>query len=177
MEFPKWKFHKTSPATIVQNADEESALGSGWKDEPHKNGTTEVDPAVNAVAPAADVPVVTDEQAFQEFLAAEDLTEESDEVKALFFKAFTAKGNRGLIGAIPQIEVGRPVGPQDNLVMVDSEEARKALLAQAKEMGVEVHHASGSKTIQAAIDAFVAAKSSTPAAMPKDTDLGTGGQE
>ena len=30
VEFPKWKYHKTEPAVIVESAEEEAALGKGW---------------------------------------------------------------------------------------------------------------------------------------------------
>jgi hypothetical protein len=33
-EFPKWKYHETQNAVIVQDPDEESALGEGWFDSP-----------------------------------------------------------------------------------------------------------------------------------------------
>lgn len=33
VEFPKWKY-KGAKAKLVQNADEESALGDGWGDQP-----------------------------------------------------------------------------------------------------------------------------------------------
>jgi hypothetical protein len=29
-EFPKWKYHPTKGGKIVQNAEEEKALGVGW---------------------------------------------------------------------------------------------------------------------------------------------------
>jgi hypothetical protein len=34
-EFPKWKYHPTLPARIVQNAEEEKALGKGWYNTPN----------------------------------------------------------------------------------------------------------------------------------------------
>jgi hypothetical protein len=33
-EFPKWKYHRKCPGKIVQNAEEEKALGRGWVDRP-----------------------------------------------------------------------------------------------------------------------------------------------
>jgi len=33
-EFPKWKYHRHKGSQVVQNADEEKALGWGWKDRP-----------------------------------------------------------------------------------------------------------------------------------------------
>ena len=34
MKYPKWKYHKTKPAVIVQDPDEEKKLGPGWQDLP-----------------------------------------------------------------------------------------------------------------------------------------------
>jgi hypothetical protein len=34
-EFPKWKYHPTLNARIVQNAEEEKALGKGWCNTPN----------------------------------------------------------------------------------------------------------------------------------------------
>ena len=33
-EFPKWKYHPTLDGKIVQNAQEERALGKGWYNTP-----------------------------------------------------------------------------------------------------------------------------------------------
>jgi hypothetical protein len=35
-EFPKWKYHPTLKARIVQNAEEEKALGKGWYNRPNE---------------------------------------------------------------------------------------------------------------------------------------------
>ncbi|MGH9517176.1 MAG: hypothetical protein ACRD3P_16030 [Terriglobales bacterium] len=35
-EFPKWKYHPTLPGKIVQNAEEEKALGKGWYNAPNE---------------------------------------------------------------------------------------------------------------------------------------------
>ena len=34
IHFPKWKYHKTKKAVVVNSAEEEEALGSGWADSP-----------------------------------------------------------------------------------------------------------------------------------------------
>lgn len=34
MSYPKWLYHKTEPAKIVQNEAEETKLGIGWADTP-----------------------------------------------------------------------------------------------------------------------------------------------
>jgi hypothetical protein len=32
--YPKWKYHRELAAVIVQNENEEAALGEGWEDTP-----------------------------------------------------------------------------------------------------------------------------------------------
>lgn len=34
MSFPKWKYHETEPAVIVNTPEEEEALGEGWAETP-----------------------------------------------------------------------------------------------------------------------------------------------
>ena len=34
IEYPKWLYHKSLPAAIVQNKDEHDALGEGWFEHP-----------------------------------------------------------------------------------------------------------------------------------------------
>lgn len=34
IEFPKWKYHRTKEAELVQDAAAEKALGRGWGDAP-----------------------------------------------------------------------------------------------------------------------------------------------
>ena len=41
-EFPKWKYHRDHKAKVVQNAEEEAALGSGWYDTPDFRNFKEV---------------------------------------------------------------------------------------------------------------------------------------
>ena len=33
-DYPKWKYHRTGPAVMVKNPDEEADLGEGWADRP-----------------------------------------------------------------------------------------------------------------------------------------------
>ena len=33
-QYPKWRYHRVSAPTIVQNAKEDEALGEGWEDTP-----------------------------------------------------------------------------------------------------------------------------------------------
>lgn len=170
-DYPKWKYHAEKPAVIVNNEDEEKDLGRGWKDEVVK-GNTEVDPSVNTEQGGEEYAPMTGDEIFDTFLADNGM----DKVPAKYQAMIRTAYDHQVIstGTTPQVEYGHTVGPQDEVVMVDSEAARKALLKQAQDMGVEVHHKSSSKTIQAAIDAHTAVKSSTPAAakaLPKDSDL------
>ena len=32
--YPAWRYHKTEPAVIVNNPDEDAQLGDGWADTP-----------------------------------------------------------------------------------------------------------------------------------------------
>lgn len=161
-EYPKWKYHGTEPAVIVQDADEEKALGKGWKD-------TQVDDNT-AKDPSTGTPValtsVTGDDVFDAFLADNGLADESSETKAKIRIGYDHVVTS--TGTIPQVEFGHPVGPQDSTTMVDDETARQLLLTQARDMGVEVHPLNSSKTIQTKIDEFNATKSSTPAAAPED---------
>lgn len=34
LEYPKWLYHKTEPAKIVQNKEEHESLGKGWEETP-----------------------------------------------------------------------------------------------------------------------------------------------
>lgn len=171
--YPKWKFHKTKPAVIVDDKDEEKDLGSGWHDEPVKNGTTEVDPSVGAQDQDEIPATLTGDEAFDTFLTENGMDKVPARYQAMIRTAYDH--SPVLSGStIPVVEYGHPVGPQDEVVMVDSEEARQALLTQAKEMGLTPHHKSSSKTLQALIDQHTAVKSSTPAAplaTPKESDL------
>jgi len=170
-DYPKWKYHAEKPAVIVNSEEEEKDLGRGWKDEVVK-GNTEVDSSVSQDPSADHDAPMTGDAAFEKFLDENGM----DMLPAKYHDAFRKAYDHQFVntGTTPQIEYGHPVGPQDEVVMVDSEAARKALLKQAQDMGVDVHHKSSSKTIQSAIDAHTAVKSSTPAAakaLPKDTDV------
>lgn len=169
--YPKWRYHASKPAVIVANQDEEKDLGRGWHDEPVK-GNTEIDPSVSGFDVDEQPATLTGDDVFDTFLADNGMDKVPSKYQAMIRTAY----DHVVVstGTIPAIEYGHPVGPQDEVVMVDSEVAREALLKQAKELGVNVHHKSSSKTIQAAIDAHTAVKSSTPAAaqaLPKDVDV------
>lgn len=170
-DYPKWKYHAEKPAVIVNSEEEEKDLGRGWKDEVVK-GNTEVDSSVNTDQGVEEYAPLTGDEVFDTFLAGNGMDKVPSKYQAMIRTAYDHQVVS--TGTTPQIEYGHPVGPQDEVVMVDSEAARKALLKQAQDMGVDVHHKSSSKTIQSAIDAHTAVKSSTPAAakaLPKDTDV------
>lgn len=169
--YPKWRYHASKPAVIVNDENEDKDLGRGWHDEPVK-GNTEVDPSVSQLAVEDQPATLTGDEVFDTFLADNGMDKVPAKYQAMIRTAYDHQVTS--TGTIPAIEYGHPVGPQDEVVMVDSEAARAALLKQAKDLGVKVHHMSSSKTIQAAIDAHTAVKSSTPAAataLPKDTDV------
>lgn len=170
-DYPKWKYHAEKPAVIVNSEEEEKDLGRGWKDEVVK-GNTEVDSSVNTNQGVEEYAPLTGDEVFDTFLADNGMDKVPSKYQAMIRTAYDHQVVS--TGTTPQIEYGHPVGPQDEVVMVDSETARKALLKQAQDMGVDVHHKSSSKTIQQAIDERTAVKSSTPAAaqaLPKDTDV------
>lgn len=170
--YPMWKYHASKPAVVVANADEEKELGRGWHDEPVKDNLA-IDPSVSQVDQDEQPATLTGDEVFDTFLVENGMDKVPAKYQAMIRTAYDHVVPAAA-GTIPAIEYGHAVGPQDEVVMVDSEAARKALLVQAKEMGVQVHHLSSSKTIQAAIDAHTAVKSSTPAAakaLPKDEDL------
>jgi hypothetical protein len=51
-EFPKWKYHPKHDAKIVQNAEEEKALGRGWVDRPIRpKEPSQISVAVQRVKP------------------------------------------------------------------------------------------------------------------------------
>ena len=60
-EFPKWKYHRELPARIVDNAEQEAALGNGWADTP----AAFAEPAVEAAAETQTAPE-TQAQAVEE---------------------------------------------------------------------------------------------------------------
>ena len=85
-EYPKWKYHATEQALVVDDIDAEEALGHGWFDTP--------------------------------------------------------------------AEAQASVGDDDEDAKADAEAKRKALLAEAKALGIDIYHTSGIEKIQAAIDAY-----------------------
>jgi hypothetical protein len=44
-EFPKWKYHDTEAACIVDTAEAEAALGADWRDTPDNRDIPEDEPA------------------------------------------------------------------------------------------------------------------------------------
>lgn len=49
-EHPKWKYHATKEAVIVQDADEEAALGDEWQDAPIDADSEVLSTSTSAVA-------------------------------------------------------------------------------------------------------------------------------
>jgi len=47
-EFPKWKYHDQFQARTVMSAEQEKALGDGWRDTPNKK---QADPVIQAAHP------------------------------------------------------------------------------------------------------------------------------
>jgi hypothetical protein len=45
IQYPKWKYHRTLDACIVQDPAEEAALGDGWADTPAVFSEPEPEPA------------------------------------------------------------------------------------------------------------------------------------
>lgn len=35
-EYPRWRYHASKPAQLVQNPQEDKALGEGWADSPER---------------------------------------------------------------------------------------------------------------------------------------------
>ena len=93
-QYPKWKYHATEQALIVDDLDAEEALGEGW----------------------FDTPAEADESALDD---SDDSGDDSDDA-----------------------------------AKTDAEAKRKALLAEAKALGIDIYHTSGIEKIQAAIDAY-----------------------
>lgn len=133
--YPKWLYHETLPATIVNSEEEEKNLGRGWQDEPVPGASLAGDPQNEEQAAP-----LTGDQAFDNFLIDNGMDKVSARVQAFIRKAYDHSPVK-------------PAPPADEQTEAEKEEARKALLQKAKDLGLTVHHASGIATIQAAIDA------------------------
>ena len=44
VQYPRWRYHATKPATLVQNDKEEKALGAGWVDNPGQARPSKAEP-------------------------------------------------------------------------------------------------------------------------------------
>src|SRR6185295_20156862 len=102
-QYPKWKYHATEQALIVDDLDAEEALGEGW----------------------FDTPAEASESALDDSNDSGDDSDDSDDS-----------------------------GDDDDAAKADAEAKRKALLAEAKALGIDIYHTSGIEKIQAAIDAY-----------------------
>lgn len=181
-EYPRWVHHADHPSRIVESEDELNELGAGWQTEPVQADQGQGRSAEEAF------------QVFLENNGFDEDTEETKNKLFLAFKSGAPAGyysdeaddlpvdrtgdlsgqgfNPGLADpdlkdgydARPVVEYGHLVGPQDEVHMVDSEEAIATLQDQAKSLGLKFDKRWGSKRLQAAIDEYNAAKSSTPPA-------------
>lgn len=140
MDFPKWKYHRTEPARTVETEDEDRALGDEWADTPFPKA--EVEPGQNV---GATMSPEDHRESFTKWLSDEDLADQEPGVLNLLFNAFTARSRQG---AVEQFVAEEPTG--------DAEAERQKLLAEAKSLGLDLHHRTGAEKIQAAIDAKLA---------------------
>jgi len=142
MNFPKWKYHPFLAALIVESQREEDDLGGEWADTPFpvtQAGDPGTTSATGTAAPE------DHRELFGKWLDYEGLNDEAPGVLNLLFNAFTARGRQGdaeLFAEVP--------------VTDDAELARQKLLADAKDLGLSLHHRTGAEKIQAAIDAKLA---------------------
>ena len=92
-----------------------------------------------------DKPAADHREQFTKWIDYQGLNDEAPGVLNLLFDAFTARGRQG----DAELYVG--VTAED-----DAEAVRQKLLADAKELGIDLHHRTGAEKIQAAIDAKLA---------------------
>lgn len=48
--YPKWKYHDTEPACVVDDEEAELALGDGWRDTPDNRDNPDEEPADEVAA-------------------------------------------------------------------------------------------------------------------------------
>lgn len=142
MDYPKWKYHPVQAALVVGSQREENDLGDGWADQPFPKAQTE---APGLASGNADSDEVDHRELFAKWIDYQGLNDEDPGVLNLLFDAFTARGRQG------DAELYVEVPAED-----DAEAKRQKLLADAKELGIDLHHRTGSDKIQAAIDAKLA---------------------
>lgn len=142
MNFPKWKYHPAMAARIVESQHEEDGLGDGWSDTPPAKVESQ---APGLAEGSAGTPPADHRELFAKWLDYEALNGEAPGVLNLLFNAFTARGRQG--DAEQFVEA-----PSAD----EAELARQKLLADAKELGMNLHPRTGADKIQAAIDAKLA---------------------
>lgn len=142
MDFPKWKYHPTLAAVVVESQREESDLGDEWADTPFPKSEAE---AAGLAQGSDGIPPADHRELFTKWLDYEELNGEAPGVLNLLFNAFTARGRQG--DAEQFVEV-----PSAD----EAEQARQKLLTDAKELGLNLHPRTGADKIQAAIDAKLA---------------------
>lgn len=142
MLFPKWKYHPVLAAMVVETAEQEESLGDEWADTPFAKVTTE---AAGLASGSGDMPSADHRELFAKWIDYQGLNDEAPGVLNLLFDAFTARGRQG------DAELYVEVPAED-----DAEVVRQKLLADAKELGIDLHHRTGTEKIQAAIDAKLA---------------------
>lgn len=145
MLFPKWKYHPALAAMVVDTAEQEESLGDEWADTPFP---APLEPTL-AESWSISAPIQTSpadhRELFVKWLDYEELNGEAPGVLNLLFNAFTARGRQG------DAELYVEVPAED-----DAEAVRQKLLSDAKELGIDLHHRTGTEKIQAAIDAKLA---------------------
>lgn len=61
MEFPKWKYHRTKSPVVVNNPEQEAALGEGWADHPNAFvGPPPAEPASESPAAEPEIPAAAE---------------------------------------------------------------------------------------------------------------------
>lgn len=142
MDFPKWKYHPALAALIVETPEQEDDLGGEWADTPFASQAAPGQAGEgSAPASAVTMPPLDNRELFGKWLDYEGLNDEAPGVLNLLFNAFTARGRQG------DAELFVEVPPID-----DAELARQKLLADAKDLGLNLHPRTGAEKIQAAID-------------------------
>lgn len=146
MNFPKWKYHPSLAALIVESQREEDDLGGEWADTPFASQAAPGQ-AGEASTGTGTMPHEDHRELFGKWLDYEGLNDEAPGVLNLLFNAFTARGRQGdaeLFAEVPSTD--------------DADMARQKLLADAKDLGLNLHPRTGAEKIQAAIDAKLASE-------------------
>lgn len=133
-EYPKWKYAAGKPGVIVNDRDEEEGLGLGWHDEPQA--------ALDEPGDADNVGPTGDE-VFDAWAEENGAALLPDSTKAIVMAAFYR--DQGVVES----------GAQEKAAD-EAEAERQALLQEAKDLGLGIHHMTGTAKIKAAIEAYKA---------------------